>query len=104
MSRREEILKKHKWAISQGKDGFWRTYLPDETKPSKRKLVKRKSKIDIEYLVIDYIEGRDYLNKKKEILFKDLYKEWIESKGRNIRIQRLILNGLLLTGLSIIYH
>lgn len=83
MSRREEVLKKHKWAISQGKDGFWRTYLPDETKPSKRKLVKRKSKIDIEYLVIDYIEGRDVLNKKKEILFKDLYKEWIESKAKH---------------------
>ena len=30
MKKREELLKRHKWAISQGKDGYWRTYLPDE--------------------------------------------------------------------------
>ena len=46
MNKREEILKKHKWAISQGKDGYWRTYLPDEEKG--RKMIKRKSQKDIE--------------------------------------------------------
>lgn len=36
--RRNEYLKQHKWAISQGKDGYWRTYLPYE---SSRKMVKK---------------------------------------------------------------
>ena len=25
MNKREELLSKHKWAISKGKDGYWRT-------------------------------------------------------------------------------
>ena len=29
MEKREEILKKHRWAISLGSDGRWMTYLPD---------------------------------------------------------------------------
>ena len=29
MKKKEEYLKKHQYAINKGKDGYWRTYLPD---------------------------------------------------------------------------
>lgn len=48
MSKKEELLKKHKWAITQGKDGYWRTYLPDEKKG--RRMIKKSSKEEVENL------------------------------------------------------
>lgn len=30
MAKREELLEKHPYKISQGKDGKWRTYIPDK--------------------------------------------------------------------------
>lgn len=39
LAMRNKYLTMHPWTISQGKDGFWRTYLPDEEK--KRKMVKK---------------------------------------------------------------
>ena len=56
MKKREELLKRHKWAISQGKDGYWRTYLPDASKPKGRRQIKRITKEDIENVVCDYLK------------------------------------------------
>lgn len=56
MKKREELLKRHKWAISQGKDGYWRTYLPDANKPKGRRQIKRITKEDIENVVCDYLK------------------------------------------------
>lgn len=85
MSKREELLSNHKWAISQGKDGYWRTYLPDEEKG--RKMVKRKTQKDIENLVISYIksqsEEEEIKKKNKKITLEELYKEWIVSKEKH---------------------
>lgn len=39
LTMRNKYLNMHPWSISQGKDGFWRTYLPNEEK--KRKMVKK---------------------------------------------------------------
>lgn len=35
MAIQNKFLNMHPWSISQGKDGFWRTYLPDEEKNEK---------------------------------------------------------------------
>lgn len=70
MSKREELLKKHKWAISQGKDGYWRTYLPDDEKG--RKLVKKKNKGDLEALVVDFYKSLEDRPKT----FEEAYKNW----------------------------
>lgn len=77
MNKREKMLSAHKWAISQGKDGKWRTYIPDEN--NGRKMIKRTSKSDLEDAVIAY-----YLNKSKEsenkeqYKFKNRFKVWVE--------------------------
>lgn len=54
MSKKKELLNKHTWAISQGKDGYWRTYLPDKTCKNGRRMIKKRTKEDVEEVVIDY--------------------------------------------------
>lgn len=73
MNKRKDILEKHIYKIAQGKDGKWRTYIPDKEKG--RKLIKRNTKEDVENVVISYW--------KKEIenpTVKDIYDEWISGK------------------------
>lgn len=83
MNKREQLLKKHPYTIFlSSSDNKWHTYIPDETKPNKRKPVKRKSKEDIENIVIEYWrqvekEERDALLKPKSPSLKDMFKEWI---------------------------
>ena len=51
MQKREEILKKHPYKIWEGKDGKWRTYLPEK---DGRKLVKRNTEEGILDVVLKY--------------------------------------------------
>lgn len=73
MNKRKELLEKHPWSISQGKDGKWRTYLPDEK--SGRRMIKRNSKKSIEDDVIAFWK-RETENPK----IRELFYEWIHQK------------------------
>ena len=54
MKKREEILNQHPYSIWQGKtNGSRYTKLPDDTKVNPR-TIKRKNKIDIENIIIDF--------------------------------------------------
>lgn len=72
MNKRKNILSEHKWKISQGKDGFWRTYLPDEIKG--RKMIKKNTQREVEDIVIKYYKNLD--NKAKSRTFDDFYWKW----------------------------
>lgn len=75
MKERTKILEQHKYAITQGKDGNWRTYLPDPTKRNNRRLIKKATKNKLEDCVIDWYKKQD----KKEILtLEALYPEWLQ--------------------------
>ena len=65
MQKREELLKKHSYNIWQGKDGKWRTYLPDEEKG--RKLVKKSSETDVENTVVEYWKSQEENPTLKEL-------------------------------------
>lgn len=59
----KKILKNHKYEIYYSEsEKSWRTYLPDETKPNKRRPVKRKSKENLEKEII-----RFYIEKLKAV-------------------------------------
>lgn len=73
MNKRAEMLSKHKWKISQGKDGFWRTYLPDPEKG--RKLIKKKSREDIEETVVLFYKNSD---DTEQYTFKNRFQVWME--------------------------
>lgn len=72
MTKRKGLLEKHPYKISQGKDGNWRTYLPD--KKNGRKLVKRNSLKGVEDVVIKFYQLKKEQEKPKTFL--DVYQRW----------------------------
>lgn len=78
--KRDELLKKHSYEIWEGKDGKWYTYLP--SKDGGRTLKKRKSRKDLEKVIIDFYKNQ------KEVLIKDIFQEWISQKLEYGEIQK----------------
>lgn len=83
MLKREELLKKHPYKIWQGKDGKWRTYLPDEEKG--RNMKKRNTEAEIEDLVAEY-----WKEKLENPTVRELYDEWITDKLKRKEIVKEI--------------
>lgn len=81
MKKREEILKKHPYKIWQGNDGKWYTYIlvNDE---KERILKKRKSKKDIEDIIIAHMKAQDI------ILIETVFGQWISQKLEYGEIQK----------------
>lgn len=73
MLKKEELLKKHPYKIWQGKDGKWRTYLPDEEKG--RSMKKRNTEAEIKDIVAEY-----WKEKTENPTVRELYDEWISDK------------------------
>ena len=65
---REKILRQHPYKIYKGSDGRWTTYLPT---PSGRIVKKKKSKKELEDLVIAFWEGND-----ENPSFQEVFTEW----------------------------
>lgn len=80
MKKREKILNRHPYAWWEGKDGKWRTYIPDESKKNNRRLVKRNTEQEITDYIVDFYEEE---NKKetKGISLVELYPEWLKFKS-----------------------
>ena len=73
MKEKEDILKKHPYSIWQGKNGYWYTRLDDAERG--KVLKKRKTKNDIEEVVLSY-----YKEKECEPSVNDMFSSWIEEK------------------------
>lgn len=72
MIKRNEYLSKHPWKISEPKsDKFWRVYIPDKSKKSGRRQIKRTSRKEIEDAIIDY-----WKKESERIYFSDAFQEW----------------------------
>lgn len=72
MKERTKYLSQHPYKISQGKDGKWRTYLPDADKG--RKMIKKSSQKDVEDVIVKYYQSKD--GKSNPKTFDDNYKRW----------------------------
>lgn len=82
--RRKEILSNHPYSIWYCEsDNLWKTYLPDSSKKNGRVFRKRKTREEIEDVVIQY-----YDNQQQEIYIRDVFKEWSESKLSYGEIQK----------------
>lgn len=60
---KKEVLANHNYKINQGSDGYWKTYVYDETKPKNRRLVKKISKDDLIDYLCSYYKDRDESDK-----------------------------------------
>ena len=74
MNERQKYLKMHENEIWQGKDGKWRTYLPDRA-IGKRKLIKRTTEKSIKNVVVEF-----YKSEEQEPLIKDVFEKWMNQK------------------------
>lgn len=75
MTDRQLYLPKHTYAIYQGKDGSWYTYLPDQSKSTKRRQIKRKTQSEVEDAVIFYYKEED-----ENPTIKEVFDEWQERR------------------------
>lgn len=71
---REKYLKMHPFSIWEGtNDGLWHTYLPDKSKGRIPK--KRKTKEEIEELIVDY-----WKEETNKVTVEDVFNEWVDGK------------------------
>ena len=52
MTKKQRALQKHKYNIWEGKNGYWYTNLPCDNNPTKRRQIKRKTKLKLEEAII----------------------------------------------------
>lgn len=71
-----ETYHRHKIFFSAS-DASWRTYISDNTKTGKRKLIKRKNKEDLEKFLANYYAKLYLDNTRKNITLREIYTEWM---------------------------
>ena len=86
MKQRAEVLKEHTHKIWEGKDGYWHSYVYDETKPKNRKPIKKKQLKDLEDLIVEYNKKQVEENCKKEVrkpdvTLREMYPDWLQYKS-----------------------
>lgn len=90
MNERKELLEKHPYQIWEGKDGKWRTYLPE--KEAGRKLLKRSTKKSIEEEIIGF-----WKSELENPTIQEVFNEWNDrrlelekiSKATHLRNQQI---------------
>lgn len=73
MQRREELLKKHPYAIWEDKNGIWHTYLPSADKGRVPK--KRKNKEDLIKLIVEF-----WKEETENPTVRDIFYQWLDDK------------------------
>lgn len=76
--KREEILKNHSYKITLGKDGKWRTYVKDSTKPKGCRLIKKSTEKKLQDELVKYYGE----HKNKALTYKDVYFQWREVQDK----------------------
>lgn len=66
---RKDIISQHKYSIKQGKDGYWRTYLP--LQDGNRKMLKKKNEKDLYDTLVSF-----YRERNDSPTIRDIFKEW----------------------------
>lgn len=89
MNKRKEVLKKYGKCIwySQSEQ-TWYCHIPDDSKKSGRKKVKRKKKSDIEDVVYNYYIQREYADEnsaRMNMTFAELFYEYMEHKKEQVQ-------------------
>lgn len=84
-ARKEQIVKQyHPYSITESKDGSFRTWIKDDTRPEKRKqIVRTKRENLINYLANHYSQINN-LDELSKITMRTLFDEWIEYKALHV--------------------
>lgn len=79
--KREFLLTHHKASIWEGKDHRWRSYLPDSSQPSGRRMIVKSSQEKLYEELISYYEKETESRQLASITLRKLYPQWIEYKA-----------------------
>ena len=75
---KKKILENHKFKIYFSEsENCYRTYLPDESSPHKRRPIKRKSRTELEKEIVHFYEARQLYIDRSQITLEELFKEWM---------------------------
>ncbi len=80
-SQMDQILDQHPYAIYQGSNGRWYTYLPDDTKKNRRRKIERTSEEDIKHALYEFYTGIAEHKKLEAVTIEKLFPEWLEYKS-----------------------
>lgn len=72
-----DILQQHPYAISQGSNGRWYTYLPDDTKPHGRRQIAKSSEEKIQQAIIEDYNLRNEKNSNGKMNLEKLFELWM---------------------------
>lgn len=70
---RKKVVEQHSYKITQSKDGYWRTYVKDNTKVSGCRLIKKSTEKKLLDELVKY-----YREAENKSTFKDVYFRWRE--------------------------
>ena len=73
-------MEKHPYAISQGKDGKWRTYIPDANNKGERRMIKRASEPAIFEVLIRYYLEQEKKESEEKYRFQVFFDKWKEKQ------------------------
>ena len=80
--RKEKILANHPYAISEGNDGRFRTYIKDESMKSGRRMIVKSSREKLEDELVEYYSST--LGENRSLT--DLFPEFIEYKALHVEV------------------
>ena len=84
--RNEKYLRSHLYEIWQGKDGRWRTHLPDaNSKSERRRLIAKSTREKLEKEIIRYYKSIDEQEQAKKVTLKEWYHTWLDYKKLQTR-------------------
>ena len=85
MKKREEILQSHKYSIwFSDNENVWYTTLPDDTKKSGRKNIKRKNKKDLEKAIVDFYLSHGNVDKTDVLTIERLFYKFLKYKTNSV--------------------
>lgn len=76
----KKYLEQHASDIWQGADSRWRTYLPDDTQKSKRRLIAKSTREKIETEIITYYKKLNSSKQREKITLRTFYQTWLDYK------------------------
>lgn len=81
---KKKILEQHAYSIFYSETSkCWRTYLPDENRPRKRRLIENKSRENLEKKIVEFYLEKKEAEDRSKITLESLYKEWLLYKRDN---------------------
>lgn len=75
--KNQDILKEHPYAVSQGSNGRWYTYLPDESKPKGRRQIAKSTKEKVEQEIIRYYKNKSEEENIRNMNLEKLFELWM---------------------------